>query len=93
MMIMMLMRLMNLVAIMMVVMGVVMIMMIAEAVGIASLDNGDRGILLPAPPNASELTRQKIKADKRDHCIADGFELVGPGIDLEPSGAKRVSLN
>ena len=54
---------------------------------------GDRGILLPAPPNASELTRQKIKADKRDHCIADGFELVGPGIDLEPSGAKRVSLN
>ncbi len=36
---------------------VMVVVMIAKAVGIASLDNGDRGILLPATPNAAKLAR------------------------------------
>ena len=49
--------LMTLAAMMMMIVVSVVVMMIAKAVGIASLDNGDRGILLPATPNAAKLAR------------------------------------
>ena len=37
-----------------------------------------------AAPQTHALRRQKIKTDQSDHRIAHAFELVRPGIDLQP---------
>jgi hypothetical protein len=65
------------------------VMMVAMTVVIAHLDNRDGTISLPAAPNALGLARQEIKSHKGDHRVADAFELIRPGIDLESGGAKR----
>ncbi len=59
------------------------VMMVAMTVVIAHLDNRDGTISLPAAPNALGLARQEIKSHKGDHRVADAFELIRPGIDLE----------
>jgi hypothetical protein len=61
---------------------VAIVVMIAVAVRRTVLGSEGWGISLPAAPHAPELARQEIKADKRNHRVAYGFELVRLGIYL-----------